>query len=92
MRAHTREVLKDIAANLRALRLERDLTQAELAERAGYDDRFIQYIEAGPRNLTVDSLVAVADALGVSVDLLMRRADRSPVVRRRVRKPQRQKR
>jgi transcriptional regulator with XRE-family HTH domain len=72
MRSGTPKLLKRIGGNVRALRLKRGFTQAVLAEEAGYDDRFIQYVEAGRRNLTVDSLGALADALGVPVVNLFR--------------------
>ena len=64
--------MKRIGVNVRALRLKKGFTQAVLAEEAGYDDRFIQYVEAGRRNLTADSLGALADALGVPVATLFR--------------------
>jgi len=76
MRARTKTVLKLIGANVRALRLDRHLTQAQLAERADYEDRFIQYVEAGHRNLTIDSLVALADALEVEPQALIERGSR----------------
>ena len=88
MRARTRVVLKAIGANVRALRLERHLTQAALAERADYDDRFIQYVEAGDRTLTIDSLVSLADALGVAPQILIEAlpdSDGRSAGRRRVR-------
>ena len=71
MRGATRPVLLQIAAKVRALRLAKGLTQEQLAERADYAVRFVQFVEHGSRNLTIDSLVALADALEVKAgDLL----------------------
>jgi transcriptional regulator with XRE-family HTH domain len=74
MRSGTPSLLRRIGANVRALRLKKGVTQARLAEDAGYDDRFIQYVEAGRRNLTVDSLGALAAALDVPVARLFAKA------------------
>jgi len=49
------------------IRLERDLTQQELATKAGLSMRTIAYAEAG-RDMRTSTLWAIAEALGVSVD------------------------
>jgi transcriptional regulator with XRE-family HTH domain len=52
-------------ARLRALRVERGLSQQSLADAAGVAYRSVQYLEAGSRVPQHDTLVALADALGV---------------------------
>lgn len=50
---------------LRALRAERGLTQAALAQASGVSYRSVQYLEAGKRAPHFDTLVALAESLGV---------------------------
>lgn len=57
-------------ASIRTLRMERHLTQKQLATAAGVNIRLIQKLEGGEastRNTTASNLVAIADALGVDV-------------------------
>jgi transcriptional regulator with XRE-family HTH domain len=56
-----------IAANLRALRARRDLSVVELAKRSGVARATLTKLEAGAGNPTVDTLYALADALGASL-------------------------
>ena len=57
-------VLRDIGARLARQRLERNLTQAEIAREAGLAPRTVTRIEAGG-TATVASLVRILRALGV---------------------------
>ncbi len=50
---------------MRALRLERELTQEQLADHAQLDAKHIQDIENARTNPTIASLVGVCRALGV---------------------------
>lgn len=63
-----------LAANLQALREMRSLTQAELGKRAGIAAASISHFETGQRAPSLVSLVKLADALEVSVDVLLGRA------------------
>ena len=61
---------KRLGANLRAERHRRALTQEALAEHLGVTARYLAGIERGERNLTLDSVYALAsrldlDALGL---------------------------
>jgi len=49
----------------RIAELRGDRTQQELAERLGYDVRDLQRIEAGARNITMKTLVEIANGLRV---------------------------
>ncbi|WP_324701929.1 helix-turn-helix domain-containing protein [Micrococcus sp. HOU01] len=56
---------------MRGLRRSRGLTQEQLAEELGVTPRYLAGIERGERNLTLDSVDALAEQLGVeSVSLL----------------------
>jgi len=62
------------SANLQSLRELRGLTQAELGRRAGIAAASISHFETGQRAPSLESLVKLADALDVSVDVLLGRA------------------
>jgi len=68
----TLTVLGHIAGNIRRLRERKKLTQEELAEMSETDTRFIQRIERGVVNFSIDILVSIAEALGVSPTTLFR--------------------
>ncbi len=60
--------------NVRALRLARNLSQEELAFRAGLDRTYVSQIERGIGNPSVLILIKIADTLGVEVqELLVKR-------------------
>ena len=54
-----------VGRNLRRLRLEKSLTQEDLAERSGISQQYISGLERGSRNPTVLSLFELAAALDV---------------------------
>lgn len=64
-----REILRH---NVRYFRKSRNLTQAALAERMGIAQPNIAQIEAGKRSPSFETLISLADALGVAPDLLLR--------------------
>ncbi len=55
-----------LARNLRALRLARGWSQEKMAERCGLHRTYVGAIERGERNVTLETLNALALALGVS--------------------------
>ncbi|MDP3803479.1 MAG: helix-turn-helix transcriptional regulator [Phenylobacterium sp.] len=60
-----------VGRNVRRARIEKGLTQEDLAERAGTSQFYISSLEAGRRNPTVVTLAGLAQALGVDhLDLL----------------------
>jgi transcriptional regulator with XRE-family HTH domain len=62
------------------------MTQEKLSEAAGIDLTFLQRIEAAKTNLSVGSLVAVADALNVHPRVLLAVAEFDQPPRGRPRK------
>jgi len=60
-----------VAVNLRALRVERGLSQEELAHSAGVHRTYVGSIERAERNVSIDSIERLCAALGVDlVDLV----------------------
>lgn len=61
-----------IGEHMRAARLHANLTQEAVALRAGIDRPSIVEIEAGRRNATIDTLLRIADAIGIPLAELVR--------------------
>jgi transcriptional regulator with XRE-family HTH domain len=60
-----------LGKNINRLRMQRGLTQDDLAERAEIDRRHVQRMEAGTANPGIDVIVRVRHALGASWDELL---------------------
>ena len=68
------ELRELVRQRVRALRVERGLTQEELCERAGISVDAVSRIEGGSRVPTLETLERLAHALGVGVADLVRSA------------------
>lgn len=62
--------LQKFGKRLKALRVERDLTQLELAEILDMSPNFVGMIERGERNTTVENVFKIARALNIKPDAL----------------------
>ena len=60
-----------LGERIREERLKLNLTQAKLAEAVDISDTYMGAIERGERSLTLDTLVRLANRLGVTVDYLL---------------------
>jgi transcriptional regulator with XRE-family HTH domain len=67
---------KRVGRRIRALRASRNMSQEQLAERAGVSYKFVGDVERGQGNPTLSWLEAVARGLGVAVKDLL--ADEEP--------------
>jgi transcriptional regulator with XRE-family HTH domain len=65
MRAATRQTLKKVGRRVADLRRARPLTQEQFAEELDVSVRYVQFVEAGAENLTIDTLVKLAAVLKV---------------------------
>jgi transcriptional regulator with XRE-family HTH domain len=74
----TKTLLTYIAANVRRARERKNLTQESLAESASVDIRYLQRVERGTINLSIDVLSALSEALGVTPATLLRPAKLKP--------------
>jgi transcriptional regulator with XRE-family HTH domain len=73
-------VLSELGERLRRTRLERNLTQRELASEAGVERKAVQHIEAG-ESVRIVSLIRVLRALGLldGLDQLVQEPVPSPI-------------
>lgn len=62
--------LLSLGNRIRTERQRRGITQEKLAEKVDISTNFMSLIENG-RNMSVETLVKIADALGVTVDYLL---------------------
>ena len=68
-RQRHRDLARSIAADLQRLRLDRGLSQRRVAQAAGIDPSLLSRIEAGTREPSLQTLVAVATALGTETSV-----------------------
>lgn len=61
-----------LAQNLKELRTSAGLSQEELADRAGLHRTYVSSIEREQRNVTLENIFALAEALGVPASDLVR--------------------
>ncbi|MHB1566447.1 MAG: helix-turn-helix domain-containing protein [Acidiferrobacter sp.] len=61
-----------LAANLRAIRHARRLTQDDLAALCGITRSYVSDVEHGKRNIGLDCLATIAQALGLTTSELLR--------------------
>lgn len=60
-----------VASNLHKIRLSRGLSQERLAEIAGLHRTYIGSVERGERNISIDNIEVIANALQVSASELL---------------------
>jgi len=63
-----------LGAAIRSLRVERGFTQEAFAAHAGIDRSYYGAIERGEFNVSLDTIIKIADGLGVRSSALLRRA------------------
>jgi transcriptional regulator with XRE-family HTH domain len=68
-----------LAANLKARRRQSGLSQEDLALEAGLHRTFVAHVERGVRNLSIDNIEKLANALGVESYMLLVPGDGIPL-------------
>ena len=68
---------KEIGLRIQQLRVEKKMTQAELAEIIDTNQKHLSRIEGGHHRSSLDAMVAIEKALDVSVDYLIADYDNS---------------
>lgn len=62
---------KLIGKRIQEVRKQQEMTQAELAALADMSDSYISYIETAKKQASLESLVRISNALGITVDELL---------------------
>jgi transcriptional regulator with XRE-family HTH domain len=63
----TEAALVAFGAHVRKVREDLEIAQVQLAQRIGMDPTNLAKIERGARNVTMDTLVRIADGLGIKL-------------------------
>ncbi|MEK6590958.1 MAG: helix-turn-helix transcriptional regulator [Nitrospinota bacterium] len=61
-------IRKILGKRIRLLRESKGFTQEELGEKAGLSYKFVGEVERGEVNISLDSLIGIADALNVKIN------------------------
>jgi transcriptional regulator with XRE-family HTH domain len=62
-----------VGTNIRTVRADKDLSQEEIAHRVNISTTYYGQVERGTRNVTIEVLGRIADALGVEMERLIER-------------------
>lgn len=60
-----------IGVHIRVMRQKRGLSQEKLAEMTNMSSKYISHIETAKKNASLESVVKIANALGITVDRLL---------------------
>jgi transcriptional regulator with XRE-family HTH domain len=71
-------ILQALANRIKELRLERNVSQEELAHRSGLSRTGMGFLETGKRWPRLDTLMSVAEGLNIPVDELLRGLHKPP--------------
>ena len=71
--------MSSVGDRIRLCRQKLGLKQDSLAKNAGMSKGFLSEVETGNRNPSADYLLRIANALGVSLDFLMKGGEMSPL-------------
>lgn len=66
-----KQILIKFGKKVREERLKQNLSQEELAARAGVHRTYIGMVERAEKNITLGNIEKIAKALGISIDKLM---------------------
>lgn len=72
MRGDSMSLINIFATNVKAYRIERNISQEKLAELAGLHRTYISAIERERRNISIDNIEKIAQALNVDAYLLFK--------------------
>ena len=65
------DIIETIAKNIKKYRLEKGLSQEELADKAGLHRTYISLLERKKKNVSVKILEKIADALDLDIKTLL---------------------
>ena len=67
----SKELIKGVAFTIKYMRKTQNISQEQLADRAGLDRTYISGVERGVRNITLDSLESIIYALGMDLSVFL---------------------
>lgn len=70
--AHETQLVMVFASNVRRLRMERGMSQEQLAEAAGVHRTYVGMLERGEKNVTIYNIARIASALLVEPFVLLK--------------------
>lgn len=60
-----------LGKTIKAIRLDKKMTQKTLADKINISYSYLSYIESGSKSVSLEVLVSIADSLTVSIDDLL---------------------
>ena len=66
------QISKKLGQNIRQIRLRRKMSQGDICRKLDMDRSYMSAIEGGKKNITIQQLEKLAQALDVSVDKLLK--------------------
>ncbi|MFW5968009.1 MAG: helix-turn-helix domain-containing protein [Persicimonas sp.] len=76
---YIQNIRREVGANVRRFRYEREWSQSQLAKSAGLNRSYLSMVENGRRNISLDNLVSLALALQVEPSELLVKVDPTSV-------------
>jgi len=70
-----KELIRGVASTIKLLRVAKQLSQEELADKADLDRTYISGVERGVRNITLESLESIVNALDVDMSVFLSTLD-----------------
>ena len=68
----SKSILKKFGKRVREERIKQNLSQEELAEKAGVHRTYIGMVERAEKNITLQNIERISKALKISIDNLMK--------------------
>jgi transcriptional regulator with XRE-family HTH domain len=78
----TGTLAESLGAEITGMRLAKRWSQVKFADILGYDERYLRQLEQGTKSPTLRTLTHLAEAFGVPVSTLIKRAERRISVRK----------
>jgi len=66
------QISKQLGQNIKQIRLRRKMTQGDICRKLDMDRSYMSAIENGKKNITIQQLERLAQALDISVDKLLK--------------------
>ena len=66
------QISKKMGQNIKEIRLRRKMSQGDICRKLDMDRSYMSAIENGKKNITISQLERLGQALGVSVDKLLK--------------------